>query len=205
MIKYYGQFETDKIIETYFPDNTSGTCIEVGAADGIKGSNTLYFEKIGWVAVCIEPIPEYAALCRQRRFMTIECACGEHESSSEPFNVINIGEHEILSSLSSLDTDKRLYETHGHLINKTTPINVEVKALEKIIDSVRPLFPPIDFISIDTEGTELSVLKGINLDKNKIPLLVVENNFNDKEHYEYLKQFGYTLDQRYKINDFYIL
>jgi hypothetical protein len=62
----------------------------------------------------------------------------------------------------------------------------------------------IDFISIDTEGTELEVLKGLSLDKWKIRLLVVENNFNDTDVEEYLHDFGYVKDARYKINDFYL-
>ena len=45
---YFGQWETDKIIESYFDVNLKGNCVEVGAANGIKGSNTLYFEQRGW-------------------------------------------------------------------------------------------------------------------------------------------------------------
>ena len=57
--KYYGQWETDHIIEGYFEGQTEGKCIEVGAANGIKGSNTLYFEKLGWDCLCIEPNIEH--------------------------------------------------------------------------------------------------------------------------------------------------
>ena len=42
---YYGQFSTDVLIELYFQNKLKGNCVEVGVANGIKGSNTLYFEK----------------------------------------------------------------------------------------------------------------------------------------------------------------
>jgi len=56
---YYGQWHTDKIIESYFPNQKYGICIEVGAANGIKGSNTKYFENLGWNVLCIEPNIKY--------------------------------------------------------------------------------------------------------------------------------------------------
>ena len=72
---YYGQFETDKVIETYFPDKNDGICIEVGAYDGIKGSNTKLFEDKGWYALCIEPNPYIYKELRSNRQHTIQTAC----------------------------------------------------------------------------------------------------------------------------------
>ena len=46
--EFFGQWQTDKIIKSYFPENYKGVCVEVGAADGIKGSNSLYFEQRNW-------------------------------------------------------------------------------------------------------------------------------------------------------------
>ena len=62
----------------------------------------------------------------------------------------------------------------------------------------------IDFISIDTEGTELDVVKGFDISLYNVSLFVIENNYEDKEIEEYMKSIGYKKDQRYKINDFYI-
>ena len=62
----------------------------------------------------------------------------------------------------------------------------------------------IDFISIDTEGTEIDVLKGFDFDYYDVKLFVVENNYEDQNIEDYMKTKGYKKDQRYKINDFYI-
>ena len=64
---YYGQWETDKIIKSYFPEGYKGMCIEVGAANGVKGSNTLYFEERGWDVLCIEPHPEHEESLERHR------------------------------------------------------------------------------------------------------------------------------------------
>jgi len=200
---YYGQFSTDVLIELYFSNKKNGVCVEVGAANGIRGSNTLFFEKLGWRTLCIEPNPLYIEKIKDFRSEYVQCACGSKNQKSMPFTIFDIGEKNIMSSLSSLCPDSRLLETHDHVINSKRTINVNVRTLDEILESSK--FPTdIDFISIDTEGTELDVLKGLNLRKWNVSLLVVENNFDDANIKEYMGQQGYTKDARWKINDFYV-
>ncbi|MAH44349.1 hypothetical protein CMI37_00875 [Candidatus Pacearchaeota archaeon] len=199
---YYGQFSTDALIELYFPGKQDGICVEVGAANGIRGSNTLYFENLGWRALCIEPNPDYFQMVQAARQEAVQCACGSSDEESVPFTVFDIGKHNIMSSVSGLEPDKRLVEQHSHIINNTMQIDVEVKTLDTILTEA-DFGVMIDFISIDTEGTELDALKGLDLTRWDVSLLVVENNFNDPEIEEYLTSFGYYKDARWKINDFY--
>lgn len=199
---YYGQFSTDALIELYFPNINKGSCVEVGAANGVRGSNTLFFEQKGWRALCIEPNPEYWEYLEVRS-ETVCCACSDKEGDEVPFTVFNIGEKQIMSSLSGLKPDPRLIEEHGSLINESYEIGVKTRTLDNILKEQG--FPiNIDFISIDTEGTELDVLKGLDLSYWGVSLLVVENNYNDPEIQEYLEGFGYFKDARWKINDFYV-
>ncbi len=200
---YYGQFSTDALIELYFQNKRHGVCVEVGVANGTRGSNTLYFEKRGWRTLCIEPNPLYSDGISKSRKEYVQCACGSEYKKSSKFTVFDIGEHNIMSSLSGLQPDKRLLKTHGHVINKSYEIDVEVKTLNSILEENN--FPSkIDFISIDTEGTELDVLKGLDFTKWDISLLVVENNFEDSDISDYLLKQGYYKDARWKINDFYV-
>ena len=198
---YFGQFDTDKLIEMYCP-GLCGFCVEVGAGDGVRGSNTAHFENKGWQALCIEPNINLFAECKASRPVTLHCACGENERI-DTLAVYDIGERKIQTSCSSLRPDTRLVYQHRRLINNTWDQPVLVFKLDTLLQLAG--FPnEIDFISIDTEGTELEVLKGLSLDKWKIRLLVVENNFNDTDVEEYLHGFGYAKDARYKINDFYL-
>lgn len=204
MKKYFGQWETDKIIESYFVDKTDGFFVEVGAYCGIKGSNSKYFEDIGWKGICIEPIPKvFSKLVKNRKADCFCCAVDMYDGIS-PLEIFTF-KSGIQSSLTSLNTDDRLIEQYGDAISERVKTKVLVTTLENI------LFPYIqipDFISIDTEGTELNVLMGLGLANmyldNKPQLLVVENNYNDLNIEQYLKTRGYRKDQRYYVNDFYI-
>jgi len=68
---YFGQFNTDVIIELYFNNIVLGNCVEVGVANGTRGSNTLYFEKKGWETLCIEPNPEYYEIAKSVLITTL--------------------------------------------------------------------------------------------------------------------------------------
>ena len=200
---YYGQFETDKIIEMYFPGQSGGHAVEVGGSDGVRGSNTLRFQQLGWRTILIEPNPDAVEVARNNGRHVIECACGSFNQSDVPFSIYDIGRNHITSSVSSLEPDKRLIEQHKDIIHCVKQITVDVYPLDLILAEAEFDYD-IDFISIDTEGTELDVLMGLGLDVWNVRLLVVENNFRDKGVEEYLKQFGYHLDARWKINDFFL-
>jgi FkbM family methyltransferase len=198
---YYGQWDTDKVIETYFPDQNTGVCVEVGAYDGIKGSNTKHFEDKGWDALCIEPNPNVWERLIKNRPKSICCsdACSDSEGTAmlEVFDFSS----GIQSSLTSLNTDERLIEQYVDAIENRTKVKVSTNKLSVLLRYYYLM--NIDFISIDTEGTELDVLKGMDF-ANRPKLLVIENNYDDPEITEYLDEFGYRHDQRYKVNDFYV-
>lgn len=200
---YYGQWETDRIIEKYFDKDFVGTCVEVGAADGIKGSNTKYFEDKGWKTLCIEPNPLFKDSLYEERAEVVMSAVGEIENESVDFNVFIIGKNNIMSSISGLVVDDKLVDSHKHLIRDNYKIKVPVKRLDNILES-QGYDKEIDFISVDTESSELDVLKSIDLSEWNVKILVVENNHNDPDIEIYLGQFGYKKDRRYKVNDFYV-
>ena len=199
----HSQFNDEIIIQSHFPLNYIGNCIEVGLGYGDRGSTTLFFEKKGWKCIGIEANPMLADYSRQYRKNVVNCAVGSENLPSIPFHILQLdwGNE---SAVSSLKIDERLYEQHKDMIQSTRTIDIELKTLDRIIEDAN-LFNSIDFISIDTEGTELDVLKGFDLNKWQPKLLMIENNYSDIEVEEYLKQFGYTKSLRHEVNDFYIL
>lgn len=200
--KYFGQWETDKKIEDFFPNVTNGVCVEVGAANGVKGSNTLYFEQLGWKTLCIEPNPGQFESLEKYRKEVLHYAVSD-KSGKMNLTVFDVGEKNIMSSLTSLNPDQRLVDAHSHIINDSYEVEVEVETLPNILELAN--FPTrINFISIDTEGTELDVLNGFDFDKYDVTLFVIENNYEDSDIDIFMNSKGYTKDTRYKINDFYI-
>jgi len=199
-MSYFGQHGEDKYIDTIFPNKTDGVCIEVGAYDGISLSNTLHFERKGWRALCIEPIPLSYEKCKQIRKETYNYAISNTEGDDE-FTIFAL--HDNLCAISSLIPDQRLINSHRHLITNVEKCKVCKISLNSLLNEIN--FPTnIDFISIDTENTELDVLHSIDLNKYNVKLLVVENNYNEPYCEDYLKQYGYTKINRIAVNDFFI-
>ena len=200
-MKSYGDYETDLVIQKYFEPGYIGTCIDIGAGVGTERSNTYYFEKNRWVCLCIEPNPNLYRHMRMYRRLALNLACSNYDKKSAPFQVYVVNQDN-QEAISSLVVDQRLVESHKGLIDKTYEIQVEVKKLDTILSKIN--IEKIDFISIDTEGTELDVLQGFDIARWKPKLLVIENNFNDTELKEHLYKFGYNLSERIGVNDFYV-
>jgi len=196
--RYYSQFHEDRLLELVFRGRESGTCVEVGAHDGITGSNTYRFEKAGWKCVLVEPIP---GLCRRMRaFRTgavVNCA-----ASSEPGEaVFHVAEP--LESWSSLHLTERRRDRITAAEAAVREIRVPKRTLDDILAEAGVETP--DFVSIDVEGHELEVLKGFSLDRFRPRILIVEDNLDGtgagvKAH---LENAGYRNFLRTGVNDWY--
>lgn len=199
---FYGQHGEDQFLKTFFPEDHQGVCVDVGAYDGISMSNTLYFEQRGWRCLCIEPINEAYAKCAILRKETAQCCASDHDQGDQEFTVFYLGENNT-SAISSLRPDQRLIQSHQNLITNKKTYKVPVRSLTSLLDEFQ--YPrEIDFISIDTENTELDVLKGLDLLRYHVRLFVIEDNFNEPYCEQYLKSFGYQKIHRMGVNDFFM-
>jgi len=199
-IRYYSQFGEDKIIESYFDEDYVGGCIDVGAYDGTFISNTKHFEELDWYCLCVEPNPKYYNVLKTTRLNSINYAISDVEGIL-PFNIVDVGDR-MEGAVSALKIDERLFKLFG--LAKTTVIDVNVITLDTCIQQFYK-YNKIDFVSVDTEGTELDVLKGLSIEKWRPKLFVIENNFDDPYVEDYLKQYGYKKVKRLEVNDFYVL
>jgi FkbM family methyltransferase len=201
---FYGQFspKVDELIRQYFPNKKYGRCIEVGAVDGIYLSNTLHFEQSGWDVLCIEPIPNYYNKLKKNRKNSLNFAISDENKDSVEFTVVRLSNSNE-SAISGLNIQKELIPLHSKWNPELKKIKVSCRRLDWCIEKYFN-FEDIDFISIDTEGTELDVLKSFDVNNYNIKLLVVENNFNDSDIELYLNTKGWIKDKRVEVNDFYI-
>ena len=154
---FRSQIGQDKYIsDVIFKNKKSGFFIELGAADGERISNTFYFEKeLGWKGVCIEPNPEYKDSLIKNRTCEL-CFDPVYSTSGKcvDFDVVNNGE---LSGMTE-HIDSNIYNM-GY--TKQT-IQLTTRTLTEILDSINaPTY--IDYLSLDTEGTELEILKGLEI------------------------------------------
>ena len=198
---FYGQYKTDRYIAEFFAPDFVGTCIDIGAARPVRNNNTYYFEQKGWTAYCIEPNEEYILQLRAARKNVFDFACGAQNLDDVEFTICTL-EGGNMEAVTSLKVDKRLLEKHKIYNPTLKKTGVQLRTLNSFIKEQG--IKEIDFVSIDTEGTELDVLKGFNLQKYTPELLVIENNFDDHKIEKYLRGFGYTKNRRVAINDFYV-
>lgn len=166
--------EDQRLIELL--GTSPGVAIEVGAADGEFTSPTLALERIGWHVICVEPNPLYAAKARAHRRHVIEAACSDFNDPSYPFTICNV-EHDCklheMQGGSALDVQREDLERLGWTPKGERQIRVDVRTLDDIL--FREMVPAVDFVSIDTEGTEDSVLAGFDVRRWMPRLIVVEN------------------------------
>jgi hypothetical protein len=81
-------------------------------------------------------------------------------------------------------------------------IPVAVRTLDDILAECQA--PHVDLLSVDTEGTELDVLRGLNLESHHPSLLLVEDHMDSLDVFFYLKRHGYKLIQRTPPNNWWV-
>jgi FkbM family methyltransferase len=200
---FFSQFGEDRILDRMFSGKSKGCCAEVGANDGVTGSTTLYFEAKGWDCLLIEPNPSLCERLRaERRSRVIECAASDVEGEVSLYVAEGApGAHAVSTMDGSEEEALRQISSHGFSGRK---INVKTRTLDSILDEAH-ITSGIDFISIDVEGHELAVLKGLTLGKWRPTVLIVEDNTwgKDTAVRDYLRTHGYAPIRRTGVNDWY--
>jgi FkbM family methyltransferase len=165
-----------------------GYFVEFGAADGIALSNTFVLEKqFGWKGILCEPGTNWHQSLSRNRGCVIDTRCvysvsGESVSFSENY----LGE---LSSITKFASPRK----QGILNRTLASYQVETVSLKDLLDFHKaPKF--IEFISIDTEGSEFEILNGFDFQGYSFGAICVEHNFGPTRELikSLLTKNGYT-------------
>ena len=174
----------------------NGFYIECGANDGVNQSNTWYFEKtLGWKGLLIEPVEEvFDELKKNRSKRNFFFKKALRPFSYKYKNVfLKINPKDSLSTRSTTDD-----------IDSRVQIKVQSSNLNFLLDKIKA--PKIiDFFSLDVEGDEFQVLKGINFKKYTFSYILVESyelkklkNFFNNNNYKYVKKMSNRNDHLFK-------
>ena len=192
----------DKKLEKYLKKK-NGFYIEMGANDGITQSNTYFLEKkYNWRGLLVEPSEKFKMLKKQRSnfniFSNAACCSFKKKNSLIKFSYYNLMTL-ALNLSSDVNKKKHINDAKSHtdkqyeFEKKGVPLN---DLLSK--NKVQKL---IDFFSLDVEGAELEVLKGIDHSKYKFKFLLVEvRNFNRINNF--LKNKNYKLIRKLSKKDY---
>lgn len=155
-LPFHSQWGEDRWLAEHFELPRHGVFVDVGAGDGVTGSNSLYFENLGWRGLCVDADPRNHEWLHKRHCAVYTCAIST-APGPKPF-----GLYVPKPSWSGLD--RRGADYHEVLVNCNT--------LESLLQQER--IEQIDLLSIDVEGTELDVWQSFDHSKHRPAVVIIE-------------------------------
>jgi FkbM family methyltransferase len=187
--------EECRLILEAFGFAREGFFIEVGANHPQRNSLTYLLERMGWSGILVDPLTAcYEKLLKARpRSRCFRCACVGPDKlgtltlhAPDPSSVVATVE----KNVDDFDIQYAFTET------------CDAVTLDSLLEQVKPA--RIDFLSIDTEGTEMDVLLGFDLERHRPRLILIEDKLYHLNKHRYLSSRGYRLVKRTMLNNWYM-
>lgn len=205
----YSQLNQDLNVLKHYNYKRDGYFIEIGAYNGILYSNTYLLEKkYNWKGICIEPIPYlYDKLCINRK-----CHCSNKAIYNKDGDILKfcIKDCDVCSGLVDTMDEQVVINGEVHIRSAksgySSIIDIETITLNTLLEYYNAP-SVIDYMSIDTEGSEFEILNSINFDKYKFGVIDVEHNFVEprRTNIRYLlEKNGYKYNCENQFDDNYI-
>ena len=199
-VRFYSQQDEDKYIIQYLLKDkiTDGTYLEIGACDGLLYSNTKTLEDFfNFKGILIEPQENFFKNIKNNRSIVnnelYNCAVTNNESSTISF----IGNNAEGGITNNINTNLNKYNW--------TSYDVPNKKMKDILNNSK--FTYIDFMIIDVEGSELSLLQSIDF-TFPIFCIIIEAHSTEQEKNkifgELLKNSGFTFKERQRGNEIWL-
>lgn len=200
-VKFYSQQDEDKYIIQYLLKTkvSDGTYLEVGGCDGLLCSNTKTLEDFfGFEGILIEPQKHFYDKIQNNRSLIkneiYNCAVSNSDDTTIEF-IGNNGEAGIVTDIN----------TNLNKYNWTHSYKVKNMKMKDILNNSR--FTYIDFMIIDVEGAELSLLKSIDF-SFPIYCIIIEAHSSEQEKNiifgNYLKEHGFEYKERQRGNEVWL-
>jgi hypothetical protein len=185
---YWSQVGQDEIVDVLLRGRNGLFFVESGGYDGETDSNSLFFEiKRKWQGMIIEPNPHLYKKIRNknRKCMTVNAAISPHEKDDNlPFLLAGgYGGFETFYSQAQAD---HTFETLAQINNENNParskedsgqtVLVTCFPLQKLLEAGNQTSLVVDYWSLDTEGSEPSILKATDFSKITVGVLSVEHH-----------------------------
>lgn len=148
-----------------------GYFVEFGATNGVDLSNTYLLEKVfGWTGILAEPATCWHQALQENRTAHIEPRCVWSVSGEVlPFNEVDIGALSTIASFSAVDE-----YAEARRIGRTYQVeSISLNDLLKKFNAPRM----VDYLSIDTEGSEFEVLNSVDFDRYCFSVITCEHNY----------------------------
>jgi FkbM family methyltransferase len=152
---------------------SKGFFVEFGAANGLENSNTYLLEQSGWTGILAEPSElNLKSLQFNRNSIIDNRAVWSTSNTLLAFMDVNPTRSSQNSSLLGFENEN--FRTSG---SRTYQVNT-VSLNDLLEGHGAPEF--IEFLSIDTEGSELSILEAFDFQKHQFGLIAIEIDSDEK-------------------------
>ena len=155
-----------------------GFFVEAGACDGVWLSNTLLLEReFNWNGICCEPNPTYFDKLKTNRNCIVDDRC-LYSTTGEKIQFFCSPGRPWLGGTEDDFIVEHDDEVDLLKIRKSEdPIEVSTVSLNDLL-SHHSAPHVIDYISLDTEGSEMKIIKGLDFQKYQVKLWTIEHNSN---------------------------
>lgn len=185
--KSKSELRQDLIVLCELNGKRDGYFVEFGATNGVDISNTYLLEKeFGWNGILVEPARCWQKELKENRGCEIDHRCVW--SASNQKLVFNEAPGKNLSTIDQFSAG----DLHENRRKGGKLYEVETISLLELLEEYRAP-REIDYLSIDTEGSEYEILSSFDFDKYNIRAITCEHNYSPirKEIYELLTAKGY--------------
>ena len=191
LVKYLkkskSQLRQDLFVLTELNFKKNGYFVEFGATNGFDLSNTYLLEKeFEWTGILSEPAKCWHKNLKKNRSAKIDINCVWKDTGSNlKFNEVNIAELSTIDIFSDSDMHKE-FRKKGIKYDVTT-----ISLNDLLLKFNAPT--NIDYLSIDTEGSEYLILNSFDFTQYTFSIITCEHNFSPvrEQIYELLSKQGY--------------
>lgn len=174
--KSYSQFGEDQLLRGFLGDkwswNYKGFWVDIGAHHPTKLSNTKLYSEVGWRGINVDASADSIITFNKlrKKDINVNVGIGLHPGVLDYYRM----------SLSPMNTfskefaDKAIEEGAKLL----EVLKIPVITMEELLDNYLPAGQKIDFLSIDCEGLDLSILQSNNWIKYRPEYVLIEIHTN---------------------------
>lgn len=200
----FTQYDEEPVILEYLKGRT-GRFLDVGAADGVTFSNTRALYLAGWKGTVVEPNPCMAAKLLATYGDDPDMAVVVGAVIDTPDIVGQINPAPVRMMVSPDDFVSTTEDANWRLWAQSVRFQ-PCRVAAMTVQATLAVSGPVSMLSVDTEGTSLSLCRSLLLwhlviHDQKIPdLVVVEFDDHRQKAEDMLKSFGYDVAHSSAIN-----